>query len=109
MDDLWSFGKPKGIGGPWYETQVKAHQPSDPYLMNGFDQKTVHIHNLGNESIEVSLQVDFLSNDTWHPLTVLSIPANSYSYYLFPQGYSAQWMRALSNKDAKITVQLTYN
>ena len=78
IDDLWSFGKPKGIGGPWYETTVKAGQASDPYLMNGFDQKTVHIHNLSDEPIEVSFQVDFLSNDTWHHLT--SVTAVSYTH-----------------------------
>ena len=55
IDDLWSFGKPKGIGGPWYETPVKAGQASDPYLMNGFDQKTVHIHNLSDDPIDCLL------------------------------------------------------
>lgn len=109
IDDLWSFGKPKGIGGPWYETPVKAGQPSDPYLMNGFDQKTIHIQNLSDEPIEVKFQVDFLSNDTWHHFTTVTVPARNYNYYMIPQGYSAQWIRAVSNKDAKLTVQLIYN
>ena len=38
-DDLWSFGKPGGWGGPWWETPVRAGEPSDPYLMTGFDGK----------------------------------------------------------------------
>ena len=41
IDDLWSFGKPVGEGGPWKNSQVKANQLSDMYLMTGYDQKSV--------------------------------------------------------------------
>ena len=37
--DLWSWGKPTGWGGPWWEAPVRAGEPSAPYLMTGFDQK----------------------------------------------------------------------
>jgi len=33
VDDLWQLGKPRGVGGPWKDTAVKAGEPSDPYLM----------------------------------------------------------------------------
>ena len=39
IDDLWKFGKPTGVGGPWKDTAVKAGVPSDPYLMTGYDKK----------------------------------------------------------------------
>jgi len=42
-DDLWSFGKPQGWGGPWRYDVVEAETPSDPYLMTGFDHKVVHM------------------------------------------------------------------
>ena len=38
IDDLWSFGKPTGTGGPWKNTDVKAGEYSDPYLMLGFEE-----------------------------------------------------------------------
>ncbi len=41
-DDLWSFGKPQGWGGPWRYDAVAAGELSDPYLMTGFGGKTVH-------------------------------------------------------------------
>jgi hypothetical protein len=109
IDELWSYGKPKGIGGPWYNTKLKAGEVSDPYLMNGFDQKTVHITNHSNQDIEVSLEVDYLSNDTWNMYKKIKIPANSYQYHVFEQGFSAQWIRAKVDKETEVTVQLTYN
>ena len=37
IDDLWRLGKPHGTGGPWKRSQVKAGEPSDPFLIGGFD------------------------------------------------------------------------
>jgi hypothetical protein len=39
IDDLWQLGKPRGEGGVWNGTAVKAGVPSDPYLMTGFDRR----------------------------------------------------------------------
>ncbi len=53
-DDLWQFGKPQGWGGPWQETHISAGQPSDPFLMTGFDQKVLHLYH--NESRPVNFK-----------------------------------------------------
>jgi hypothetical protein len=46
IDDLWKFGKPHGTGGPWRRSTVEAMVPSDPFLMNGFDRRTLGLlHN----------------------------------------------------------------
>ncbi|MGB0767198.1 MAG: hypothetical protein ACPGYV_05770 [Phycisphaeraceae bacterium] len=43
IDELWQLGKPVGVGGPWHESPVKADEPSDPYLMYGYDNKRLQI------------------------------------------------------------------
>ena len=59
-DDLWSFGKPQGWGGVWRRTMVKASQPSDPYLMTGFDHKVLHLYANENltQEVTVGMEVD---------------------------------------------------
>jgi len=109
IDELWSFGKPKGIGGPWYKTKVKAGEASDPFLMNGFDQKTVHITNHSNKAISLNLEVDYLSNDTWNLYKKITIPAGGYQYYVFEPGFSAQWIRAKAENEGEVTVHFVYN
>lgn len=64
-DDLWQFGKPKGWGGPWWDKQVAANQPSEPYLMTGFDQKVLHLTHDAPQNVEFRVEVDFLGNQTW--------------------------------------------
>ena len=49
IDDLFSFGRPSGWGGPWRHDAVKAHEPSDPFLMLGFQRKGVHIVRDGDD------------------------------------------------------------
>ena len=53
-DDLWSFGKPAGWGGPWWETPVVAGEPSDPYLMTGFDGKCLHLENFSASPMTIT-------------------------------------------------------
>lgn len=109
IDDLWRYGKPRGTGGPWYETAVKGGETSDPYLMNGFDKKTVHITNHGIVPVDIVLEVDYLSNNQWGLYKKISLPPNGYAYHVFPEGYSAQWIRAKASTATKLTVQFTYN
>jgi hypothetical protein len=61
-DDLWSFGKPTGYGGVWYKTPVLEGEVSDPYLMTGFDKKSIHLYHDSNEPVEFTIQTDFMGN-----------------------------------------------
>lgn len=107
-DDLWSLGKPKGWGGPWWDTEVQAGEPSDPYLMTGFDQKCVHFTHQNKSAVECRIEVDFQGDGHFHPYTTLSAEAGGYAQHTFPSGFSAHWVRAVLNKACTATVQLHY-
>ena len=65
LEDLWRFGPPRGEGGPWRETAVRAGMPSDPYLMTGYDHKTVRLSHDRPQPVRFTIEVDFLANGTW--------------------------------------------
>ncbi|MCP5120531.1 MAG: hypothetical protein GY953_57795, partial [bacterium] len=93
-DDLWDWGKPQGWGGVWRKTPVKANQPSDPFLMTGFDKKVLHLTLEGASSAVFRIEVDFLGNGEWHPYETISLSGGkSYQYHVFPPGFSAHWIR----------------
>ena len=106
-DDLWQWGKPTGWGGPWWETPVKAHEPSDPYLMTGFDQKSIHVSS-DDKAATVTVQVDFMGHGRWCDYTTLKVDAGGYAHHCFPAGFSAHWIRCKSDTDATLTAQLHY-
>jgi hypothetical protein len=108
-DDLWNFGKPSGSGGVWYQTPVKAGELSDPYLMTGFDKKSVHFYHDSRESVEFTIETDFMGNGDFKKFHTISVKPDEYLHYEFPDAYCANWMRIKSSKACKATVLIIYN
>jgi hypothetical protein len=106
IDDLWKFGKPVGIGGPWKNTQVKANKPSDPYLMTGYDQKTLILE--ADKDCEITAEIDIDHWTGYHEYKTFKIKAGKKITFKFPLGFSAHWIRFKSNKSVQASSQLIY-
>jgi hypothetical protein len=110
IDDLWSMGKPAGWGGPWWQTDVKAGTISDPFLMTGFDKKVVHLAHDQKKDIWFFIEVDFLGNGTWKSYQPVKVPGErGYHYHVFPDGFSAHWVRIGISDDCRATAYFMYN
>jgi len=109
IDDLWKMGKPTGWGGPWWNDDVKAGETSDPFLMTGFDKKTLHLSHDSKESVNFKVEVDFLGDGSWKTYQTIRVFPNGYSPFVFPDGFSAHWVRITVDKACKATAYLTYN
>ena len=107
-DDLWSYGKAAGWGGPWWEDEVRAGDPSDPYLMTGFDQKVLHLQNHGDTAVAVTVQIDPRGDAAFGTHQVLTVAPGALESYVFPAGFSAHWLRLISDQDSVLTAQLFY-
>ena len=108
IDDLWKLGKPIGIGGPLFDTELQAQVPSDPYLMRGYDEKTAILSHGSNGMVEITLQIDIDGNGRWVTYKSFSIPAGEESTHRFPTGFSACWVRAICDVSTSATVQFEY-
>jgi hypothetical protein len=107
-DDLWQFGKPTGWGGPWWNAQVHANEPSDPFLMTGFDKKTLHLRNESGSAVNFTVEVDFLGDGQWAQYAILAVGPGEYVPHVFPDGYSAHWVRLTADADCTATGYFTY-
>jgi hypothetical protein len=108
-DDLWGFGKPMGYGGVWYQTDVIPDEPSDPYLMYGFDKKSVHLYHDSDAPVDFTIQTDFMGNGDFRDFRNIVVKSKEYVHYEFPDSYSAIWMRFKVNKNCKATAIVNYN
>jgi hypothetical protein len=108
VDDLWSFGKPRGEGGPWNATPVTAGVPSDAYLMTNYDRKSLVLSHDASEPVTFALEVDFLGNGTWRETTKITVAPGEKHRHDFPAGYSAKWLRLTADKTTKATATLRY-
>jgi len=106
IDDLWKLGKPVGIGGPWKNSKVEAGEPSDPYLMTGYDQKTLVLQADKDCKIRAEIDVDHWTG--FHPYKTFNLKAGKKLTVQFPKGFAAHWIRFRSNLNILASAQLTY-
>ncbi len=108
LDDLWGFGKPKAWGGPWWEQQVGAGEPSDPYLMTGFEHKVIHLYHDAAETVDITIEADVLGNGTWKRYATLPVGPGEYVHHEFPTGFSVHWVRVTAGTACRATAYLYY-
>lgn len=108
IDDIWSMGKPRGVGGPWHETPVKAGEASDPYLATGYDKKSLTLGHRGEGLVKFRLEGDFLGNGTWHEITTLEVMSGVLVRYVFPAEFGAYWLRLVPLKNTTASASFTY-
>ncbi|HEY9335717.1 MAG TPA: hypothetical protein VIQ79_14890 [Kribbella sp.] len=107
-DDLWSFGKPAGWGGPWWETPVSAGVPSDPYLMTGFDGKCLHLENFSATPLTITVEIDFHGHGRFGAVETLTVEPGQVRSHVFAPGFSAHWVRVVSDADGVASAQFVY-
>ncbi|MBN2295115.1 MAG: hypothetical protein JXM70_21985 [Pirellulales bacterium] len=106
IDDLWKLGKPRGQGGPWKDTPVKANEPSDPYLMTAYDRKTLTLSSALPTTI--AAEVDITGNGQWATYETFDVSEDNETVHEFPPEFSAYWIRFSSNNDNVVSAQLDY-
>ncbi len=109
VDDLWKFGKPRGVGGPWRDTAVKPGEPSDPFLMTNFDRKSVELSHDAKEPVRCTLEVDFtVQRNAFRPFQTITVEPGKSAHFSFPDGFSAHWVRIKADRDCKATARFVY-
>jgi hypothetical protein len=106
IDDLWQFGKPRGKGGPWMKSVVKAGVPSDPYIMTAFDEKTLTLD--ADKDTMIVVEFDITGYGDWVNYTTLELKAGKTLSHTFPSDFAAYWVRVSSKNDCQASAQLTY-
>ncbi|MEO0475576.1 MAG: hypothetical protein AAF085_06350 [Planctomycetota bacterium] len=106
IDELWQLGRPVGEGGPWFETAVKADEPSDPYLMYGYEKKKLLVES--DKAAEIFIQFDPSGTGSWHTLGSLIASPDEARQFNFWPGVNSHWVRLVSDTDATLTATFVY-
>ena len=94
------------MGGPWKNTLVKAGIASDPYLMTGYDKKTLILES--DKDCKITAEIDFDHWTGFHPFKTFDVKAGKKLSFVFPVGFAAHWIRFKSSDDVKASAQLIY-
>jgi hypothetical protein len=106
IDDLWELGKPRGTGGVWNNTEVNADQPSDPYLLTGYDKKRGEFSHDSEETVEFRVELDTCGDGTWTLWQRVQVePKQTVKLNINVDAY---WIRVVADKPVKATAMFSY-
>lgn len=95
MEDIENWGAPTGHGAVWMNEPVTAGQTSDPFLIEGFSQRTLHLSNRGSKALDLEIQTSN-GTPTWTTVRTIKVPAESYTNEVLTD-LSAPWVRLKSS------------
>lgn len=108
IDDLWKLGKPIGLGGPLKNSEVKASEPSDPYLIGFYDKRSVSIHHNQSYSVKFTLEVNPIGHGPWLLYENIVVEPEETINHVFPDDFEARWIRITTDRDCKATAWFIY-
>jgi hypothetical protein len=108
IDDVWKLGKPRGLGGPWKDSAVAPAQPSEPYLLNGYDRRTLALSHDANQPVEFLLELDLTGSGNWVQTQSFTVAPGATLRYAFPAASHAHWLRLIAGTACRATATLTY-
>lgn len=103
------LGPNTASGAVWIGEEVKANQPSEPFLFAGWPERSAWVHNQGNETLELTFEVDKKGNGKWAALRTETVEAGASRWVQFSEEESGEWVRAVSGKDTQLTVHFAYS
>ncbi len=106
VDDIWKLGKPRGTGGPWKESAVKAGEASDPFLLTGFDDKRLTM--LTDRATTITAEIDITGAGDWVEYRSFAMGGGVKQEFQFPSGFQAYWIRFKAGADCRATAMLRY-
>ncbi len=108
VDDLWRMGKPRGYGGPWSNSPVSGKTPSDPYLMSGYDRKSVRLSHDGTVAVTMGIEIDLTGEGLWKRWKDVVVPPGQEVGERFPAGFEAYWVRLVADRSCRATASFRY-
>ena len=82
--------------------------PSDPYLMTGYDKKTITLAHAGEGTVNVTVEIDPDGTGVWCAYKTFQVEAGKPVTHEFPEGFNAYWVRVKADKACTATAQLKY-
>ncbi len=108
IDDLWKLGKPRGEGGPWQDTPIKADEPSDPYLLWGYDQRTLTLTHDQNTPVHFLIELDLTGTGVWVTWQWREVSPGEDAVLTLDPALQARWLRVTASDACTASAQLRY-
>lgn len=90
------------------KTPVQPNTPSDPYLLTGFDRKTLTLAHDAQTPVTFTLEVDLTGTGVWHPYATYAVPPGQ-PLTADLSALDGYWLRFRASAPCAATAQLRYD
>ena len=59
------------------------------------------VHITADKAAAFDIEIDFMGDGSWHKYERVQVPAEGYAKHLFPDAFSAHWVRLTPNADCQ--------
>jgi hypothetical protein len=66
------------------------------------------LHLISEKSASVEIQIDFLGNGTWVKYETVRLIGGDYHPVLFPDAFSAHWVRLIPSLSCRMTAEFMF-
>ena len=92
------------------QTAVKAGEPSDPYLMTGYDRKRVELSHDSDGPVTMRIEVDVFNGGYWKTYQEIVVPAGEIVEHVFDDSFvhrlGASHRRSRLPSDGDVSLRL---
>ena len=81
-----------GFGGPWKRTRFQPSEPSDPFLMTGYDHKELELQHDADKAVTFALEADLCGDGQCTVVQRFVVPSGETVRHVFPRGWSVCWV-----------------
>ena len=66
------------------------------------------LHLSADRATAFDLEIDFIGNGTWHRYEQIKVPVEGYAKHIFPDAFSAHWIRLTPRSDCRATASFVF-
>ena len=92
-------GLPMGFGGPWVRDAVPAGEVSEPFLVTGFTQRTIHLAHTEPETVKFTIEIDSTGRGDWREQATVPVGPRGYEARMLPADSGAIWLRLRTDRE----------
>jgi hypothetical protein len=108
IDDLWEMGKLTGYGGPWKNSEVKAGEPSDPFLIGFYDKRSLEISHQASQPVTFRIEAEPIGHGPWMLYKEVSVNPGEKYEHRFPDDFQSRWIRFVADRNCLATAWFEY-
>lgn len=109
LESLYLLGPGTAEGAVWASENVIPGKYSEPFLFQGWENRSVWLRNEGIIPVKFSFEVDMEGDDLWKSLVDIIVSPGESIHYPFSSEQAGEWIRIRVDKQTVATAHFCYS